>query len=1091
MRQRGRGGRIATALGIVIVTAAAGGWRTAPAASAPAASAAGAARPVAPGAAHEVTLLTGDRVMVGTGGRPSVQFVRGPGRAKVPFAVKAYGGHVFVEPADAARLIAAGRLDERLFDVALLAGSGYDDAHTSDIPVITEGAAALPYGHDTTTLPALGMSATRLPKPDAGTAWRDLTAGAAPAAFAAPVTKIWLDARLRVTDDVSAAQVGAPVAWRKGLTGKGVTVAVLDSGYDPAHPDLKGVVTRSRGFTAQGAADVTDRNGHGTHVASILAGSGAASHGRYKGIAPGAKLAVGKVCDDTGGCDSSAVLAGMTWAARTVKARVVNLSLGGADSPGLDPLEKAVDTLTAKTGTLFVVAAGNGGRDETIESPGSADAALTVGAVDSRDRLAPFSSRGPRTGDHAVKPDLTAPGVDIVAAKAAGSDLGEPVGRAYQRLSGTSMATPHVAAAAAIVAGEHPDWTATRLKAALTGSAHPGADTAAYHEGTGRLDIARAITQRVTATPAGVAAALPYPHPAGQSAARTYAYTNDGTTAVTLALRTTGLPSRLVRLSPSSVTLRPGATAEVTATIGSGGVKPGTYSGLITATSADKRTVVRTGVGAYVEPEAYEVTVAAVGRDGKPADTEADFFDPVTGDVTRAQTTGGTATVRLFARRYIAHATVYTGGTQVSNLLRPYTIRAGDRHVTFDARAAKPVAVTLDRAGATAALTAITAYNGSGGSFVGIGGGSPGQVSVLPVKDPGIVFNLQSLWTSREATETAPSPYRYDLADVARGEVPADPVYRHATAGLAAVRMSWRTPAAATLGSPVWSPVLPDVFLSVGTGIPMPLPAAQTEYVTPGVSYARSFYYGPDERYLLQAGALTAPDAAYLPRGNAETWNVAAIGPAFPDTGAGDRTGDVLAYGGDGLFSDAVAGHVGRDMRATGTVRLTRGATVVKTATLGGGYAALTARLPARPATYTLSVSARRPVAPSTAVTTAWTFRSRRTARRTPLPLQAVLFAVPGLDDANDAVAGATLRVPVRVVRDPGAPPAAVTALTVQTSADDGATWRNAPVTRSGAGWTATVTGPATAGYVSLRATATDTAGDSVAQTIVRAYAVR
>ncbi|WP_433172010.1 S8 family serine peptidase [Actinoallomurus sp. CA-150999] len=1088
MRKRGRGGRVATAFGVVIVTiAAVGGWTEEP--SSPAA---GDPQRAQPAATRQVTLLTGDRVTVRTNDKSSVQVVRGRGRANVPYAVKAYGGHVFVEPADAAGLIARGRLDERLFDVTQLAAWGYDDAHTADIPVITKGAAVLPYGHGTRKLPALGMSATRIPKPNAEAAWRDLTAGAVePTTFATSTTKIWLDGRLRVTDDVSAAQVGAPVAWRRGLTGSGVTVAVLDSGYDPAHPDLSGVVTQSRGFTDQGAADVTDGHGHGTHVASILAGSGAASNGRYKGIAPGAKLAVGKVCDDAGWCDSSWVLAGMTWAAQTAKARVVNLSLGAADSPGVDPLEEAVNTLTAQTGTLFVIAAGNDARDGTIESPGSADAALTVGAVDSADALASFSSRGPRVGDYAVKPDVTAPGVDIIAAKAAGSDLGTPVGTAYQKLSGTSMATPHVAAAAAIVAGEHPDWTAPQLKAALTGSAHPGADESAYHEGTGRLDIARAVTQQVTAAPTGMSAALAWPHTAGQSAARTYAYTNHGTVPITLTLRPAGVPSKLVRLSPSTVTLGPGATAQVTATIGADGVTPGTYSGLITATSADRKVVVRTGVGAFIEPEAYDVTVSAVDRDGQPSDTGIDFFDPATGVVTRAATVGGTATVRLRAKRYIAHAAVFTQGTDVSSLLQPYTVGASDHRVALDARTAKPVTVTIDRADATATLNAMSAYNGRGGAFVSIGSGRPGHVSVPPVKDRNIVFNVQSLWTQQNATETAPSTYRYDLADVVRGQVPADPTYHHATAELAAIRMSWRTPGVETVGSHVWAPVLPDVFLSVGTGIPMRLPAAQTEYVTPQQAYSRTLYYGPDDRSLLQGGTFAAPDASYVAKTYAETWNAAAVGPAFPGAGGGDRTGDVLTYGGDGLFSDAASGHVGRDVRATGTVQLARGSTVVKTATLNGGYAALTATLPARSATYTLSVSAQRPVTPSTAVTTAWTFRSGHTASRRPLPLQAVRFAVPGLDDANRAAAGTTVSLPVRVVRNPGAPSVSVAALTVQTSADDGTSWQNAPVVRSGGGWVATVTNPATPGYVSLRATATDGAGDSVQQTITRAYAVR
>ena len=106
------------------------------------------------------------------------------------------------------------------------------------------------------------------------------------------------------------------------------------------------------------------------------------------------------------------------------------MSLGGGDTPSIDPLEQAVDDLTAAHGTLFVIAAGNAGGTATVGSPGSADSALTVGAVDDEDQLADFSSRGPRVGDDAIKPDITAPGVDIVAAGAANGVIGTRPGTA-------------------------------------------------------------------------------------------------------------------------------------------------------------------------------------------------------------------------------------------------------------------------------------------------------------------------------------------------------------------------------------------------------------------------------------------------------------------------------------------------------------------------------------------------------------------------------------------------------------------------------------------------------------------------------------
>jgi subtilisin family serine protease len=1115
MRSRGRRGRVvATALGTMIAIVAAGGWTASRPASGGGAPAAEAQR-ARPAAAHTVTLLTGDKVMVRTGpdGRQAAQVVRGPGRARVPYATRAYGGHLFVTPADAQALIAAGRLDPRLFDVTQLVAWGYDDAHAADIPLITAGtagtapaAAAVPDTHGTKTMAALGMTATRLRKAGAATAWHELTGGAPrPATFAADMKakRLWLDGKLRLTDDVSAAQVGAPAAWNSGLTGAGVTVAVLDGGYDSAHADLADVVTESRGFTDQGAADVTDRFGHGTHVASILAGSGAASAGRFQGIAHGAKLAVGKVCDDGGLCDTSWVLAGMSWAAQTVRARVVNMSLGAPDAPGLDPLEDAVNTLTAQTGTLFVIAAGNDGRDGTIESPGSADAALTVGAVDSGDALAPFSSRGPRLEDYAIKPDLTAPGVDITAAKAAGSELGAPVGTAYQKLSGTSMATPHVAGAAAIVAQQHPDWTAARLKAALTSSARPATGVTAYQQGDGRLDIARAITQQVTAAPAGVAAYLKWPHAAGQSAVKNVTYTNSGTGPVTLTLgvRAAGTggaaaPAGLFKTGQDTVTVPAGGSVDVAVTIAADGVPPGLYSGLVTATSADGTLVVRTGVGANVEPEAADVTVSTTGRDGAPTDTVVDFFDPSTGGVTEADTANGTATVRLTAKPYVVYSAVFTedgSATNVASLLQPVTIGQSSHQVSLDARAAKPVTVSVDRPDAVAMLDAMSTYNGQGGAFLGIGGGAAGQVYVLPVKDSHLIFNAQSVWTQQGSSETAPGEFRYDLADVSRGEVPASPAFTHKTADLAAITTSVRTAGAPVIGSHVWAPVLPDVFLSFGTGVPMRLPASQTEFVTPQIAYSRTLFYGSSDETLLQGGQLNGANAVYDKQAYTETWNAAAIGPAFPAVGS-DRNGDAFTFGGDGLFSDTADGHVGRDARATGTVELSQGGTVIKSDELHSGLAVLSATLPAGAATYTLNVSARRQVedaALSTAVSTSWTFGSGHTASQQALPLLAVRYAVPGLSDGNEGAAGGTVNVPVQVVRNPGAPAASVTGLTVQTSADDGKTWQTVPVAAAGTGWVATVTNPGAAGFVSLKASAADSAGNSVVQTIVRAYAVR
>src|SRR5690606_11605148 len=170
--------------------------------------------------------------------------------------------------------------------------------------------------------------------------------------------------------------------------------------------------------------DTADRVGHGTHVAGIVAGTGAASGGLRRGVAPGALLMNVKVLDDDGWGSASDVIAGMEWAAAQ-GADVINVSIGAGPSDGRDPLSQAVNAVTEAYGVLVVASAGNlGFLESAIESPGAADAALTVGNVTKDGELFWDSSRGPRLGDHAVKPEITAPGTDIAAPRAARTALG-------------------------------------------------------------------------------------------------------------------------------------------------------------------------------------------------------------------------------------------------------------------------------------------------------------------------------------------------------------------------------------------------------------------------------------------------------------------------------------------------------------------------------------------------------------------------------------------------------------------------------------------------------------------------------------------
>ncbi|MER6540553.1 S8 family peptidase, partial [Streptomyces sp900105755] len=430
-----------------------------------------------------------------------------------------------------------------------------------------------------------------------------------------------LDGRVAPVLDRSTAQINAPAAWKAGYEGQGVKVAVLDTGVDAGHPDLAGRIAEAKDFS--GSGNTVDHFGHGTHVASIVGGTGAASSGTRKGVAPKAELLIGKVLGDDGYGSESQVIDGMEWAAAE-HAKVVNMSLG-SDEPtdGTDPMSQALNTLSASSDTLFVVAAGNAGEngDSTIGSPGAADAALTVGAVDRDDSLASFSSRGPRLGDKAVKPDVTAPGVGIVAARASGTTMGDPVDANYTAASGTSMATPHVAGAVALIAQQHPGWTGRQLKDALISTAHTVPGTKVTEQGGGRIDVAAAMGA-VTATGSVLLPAVQLGGAKQQSA--TLHYTNTGDKAVDLKLSVAlansdgvALTAGVVAPGASTVHLAPGASADVPLSTDPKNAKRGAYYGYATATGADGTVLAHTTLSLVVHAPQHRLTVIARDRTGK------------------------------------------------------------------------------------------------------------------------------------------------------------------------------------------------------------------------------------------------------------------------------------------------------------------------------------------------------------------------------------------------------------------------------------------------------------------------------------------
>ena len=1045
----------------------------------------------ADGQTHLVTLLTGDKVHVKADG--SYVYLPAEGRERVGYIRS--GASLL--PLDAAPLVGRGLLDGALFDVDGLMEDGYADG--AALPVIVQGVGGDPadssafrsaagdsgLSTDGRELDSIDARALSVTSEGAGELWERIAPTGQARAMSADVEHIWLDAKAQVLLDQSVPQIGAPTAWQAGYDGTGVTVAVLDTGYDTAHPDLKGQIAQAEDFTGT-SPEAADGHGHGTHVASTIAGTGAASQGRYKGVAPGAKLLVGKVLADDGYGTYSGIVDGMEWAAGQ-GAATISMSLGNVPTDGTDPMALAVNELSAKYGTLFTIAAGNAGGERTVESPGSADAALTVGAVDKQDVPAYFSSRGPRVGDYAVKPDISAPGVAITAAEAGTGG--------YVAHDGTSMATPHVAGAAAILKQRHPDWTGQQLKSALMGSAKGLGTVGVYTTGAGRVDVAAAIDATVYAENASVSfPTVEYPDD-GSRKEKSVTYRNTSTVDVTLDLAVTSATTADVfTVSPGSLTIPAGGTAQATVALSAGaGSVFGTHGAVLAATAGDQ--VVRTPVGVTVEPELYTAHVTGTAPAGRGVtDLNLSYIDKGTGETHYPETfnADGSVDFRLPPGDYFAAGMLTDDQGAVTHFTLPVHI-AADVEQTIDGSHAVPVSMRLkDRSDPTYASINVTEFlqpAENGGAYL-YGASSP-EAYTIPGDDLGVyLFDVEV--TTALVPQDPAKTWQYNLS-YAYDRIPAVAVeVADAELGRQDARYEGQgVPATALI---YYSHRSEDG--ETGTpAISQTVPGSRTVYFTPG-KWASGVLYQNDVEgsESFEVADHVAAYAAGQPI--ALRWHGAPLSVGLPGGSGVTRVNDPHLGSKILLSIPMFTGPDGRIVTTTqffrtGTTTMTLNGTTLMDDT--GRACAHGGDLPADAAgTVTLTCSMERKL-PWSAIasksTGEWTFKTAPVTDMVDQTLNAVRLSASGVE--NGYAKRGVPQVVALTVDHTGAVRTKVKSLTFEVSYDGGATWKSVTVARYGDAGAATLVHPAGATSVSVRMTTVDDRGNTSKQTTIDSWGLK
>jgi hypothetical protein len=679
------------------------------------------------------------------------------------------------------------------------------------------------------------------------------------------------------------------------------------------------------------------------------------------------------------------------------------------------------------------------------------------------------------------------------------------------------MATPHVAGAAAILAQQHPTWDGATLKAALMAAAKPNPEIGVFEQGAGLVDIDRAIKQQTTAEPA----AMTFTH-VKDSQGRDVTYHNLGDTAqaFTLAVKLTAadgkpVPADLVSLSAPQVTVPAGGTATVTVTakhwIGGRDV---VVNGALTATATGSGVRVTTPIA--VDAERFTLTLPFTDRDGH-APTAADQFagaliyDLDSGRIAGAWAQQGVAAVDLRKGHYLVDGFVQ----RVDNMNRvrelvemtaPSVSLTDNRTIPMDARTAKPISIRppdrtaqLDHAefGWTRRVKPPQIW-GSHDPFSTIFNVEFGLVYTAQVggdvRTPGFVSYVRGKWGKGSlGVPVVNSPFAYHLYFPSKGRMFTGLTRTVSAKDVATVKANLQA-VKADLGTREAFPRTPGnspVYASLATGHPQypasyqyQLPRTVTEYYNDEGEW--STWYAPSDALFMSNWTRYRAGKTYH-----EVWGGGVTGPVFPEPDfpqqfATRYWNNTLAVPGI-LFGDG-SGHLGirtgRNQEASTTLYRN-----------GKKFAsvneeAYTFIVPPAKSKYRVvtTVNSGTPFVLSTKFTGEWTFTSEKVpeGQLVKLPLSAIRFT-PKLNNGK-APAGKTLTLPILIERQKGAVAGTTKSLKSQVSFDDGRTWKTVAVKRRGEKGSASIARPAGSGFVSLRASATDTRGNTVKETIIRAY---